>query len=265
MTSGTGPLQEGGCPAAVTHVEHVMGTAVSFRILPSREARLGDVGHLLAEACALLHRADAVFTTWDDRSPVSQLRTGVRTVEQCPPEVAEVLELCSTAKVWSTGWFDPWAMPGGVDLTGLVKGWAADRALAVLRQPAIDAALVNAGGDVAGFGHPSPGARWRVGIRHPWRAEGLAGVVHLDAAVATSASYERGAHLVDPTTGEARARAASATVSGPTLAMADALATGLAVGGDAVMPAIAALSEFEAYLVRPDGSETATPGMPFAD
>lgn len=251
-------------PGAVVHVEHVMGTAVSIRVLPSDANGADDVGHLVAEACAVLHRADEVFTTWDMRSPLSELRAGIRALEQCPPEVAEVLDLCSTARARSTGWFDPWAMPGGVDPTGLVKGWAADRALAVLRQPAVDAALVNAGGDVAGFGRPSPNKRWRVGIRHPWRADALACVVHLDGAVATSATYERGAHLIDPTTGEARARAASATVCGPTLAMADALATGLAVGGDAVLRAIDALPAFEAYLIRPDGSEAATGGMRFA-
>lgn len=264
MTAGTGPLPDVD-PLAVTHVEHVMGTVVSFRVLPSDEVGLDHVGQLLAEACALLHRVDSVFSTWDARSPLSELRAGVRTIEQCPPVVAEVLERCSTAKVWSNGWFDPWAMPGGIDPTGLVKGWAADGALAVLRQPAVDAALVNAGGDVVGFGCPSPGARWRVGIRHPWRADALACVVHLDGAVATSATYERGAHLIDPHTGENRARAASATVCGPTLAMADALATGLAVGGDPVMAAIDALTGYEAYLVRPDGSEASTPGMPFAD
>lgn len=264
MTIGTDPLAHD-APRAVTHVEHVMGTAVSFRIVPGDTVSLARVGHFLRDACAVLHEADAVFSTWDPHSPMSELRSGARTIAQCPPEVAQVLDLCRRARSWSAGWFDPWAMPGGLDPTGLVKGWAVEQGLSLLRRAGIDGALVNGGGDVAGFGHPSPGVRWRVGIRHPWRADALACVIHLDGAVATSATYERGAHLVDPHTGAARARAASATVTGPSLAMADALATALAVGGNEALEAIDALEDYEGYLIGPDGSETATAGMTFAD
>jgi thiamine biosynthesis lipoprotein ApbE len=52
-------------------------------------------------------------------------------------------------------------------------------------------------------------------------------------------------------------------VTGPSLAMADALATALAAAGDAALPAVSALPGYEAYLIRPDGSESATPGLPF--
>jgi hypothetical protein len=34
---------------------------------------------------------------------------------------------CEAAREASDGWFDPWAMPGGYDPTGLVKGWAVDQ------------------------------------------------------------------------------------------------------------------------------------------
>lgn len=251
--------------AAVTHVEHVMGTAVSFRILPADGVPLERVGHLLREACDHLHHVDAVFSTWDPRSPMSEFRRGTRSLEECPEAMAEVLALCETAKSRSMGWFDPWAMPGGVDPTGLVKGWAVERVVAAMHVPDVDAVLVNAGGDVAGFGSPTPGSRWRIGIRHPWRADALACVVELDGAVATSGLYERGAHLVDPRTGTPRARAASATVCGPSLAIADALATALAVGGDEALCAIEQLDAYEGYLIRPDGSEASSAGMAFAD
>jgi len=49
--------------------------------------------------------------------------------------------------------------------------------------------------------------------------------------VATSGTYERGAHIVDPFTGRPRARWRSATVVGPDLDLADALATGLCAAG----------------------------------
>jgi thiamine biosynthesis lipoprotein len=172
--------------------------------------------------------------------------------------VAEVVAECRAARQMSGGWFDPWAMPGGFDPTGLTKGWAVDRALDVLRRSGMAGAMVNGGGDLAAFGSPAPGQRWRVGIRHPWRADALAGIIEVEAAVATSGSYERGTHLTDPATGSPSARAASATVTGPRLAMADALATAVAAGGDEALAVVGAVEGYAAYLIRPDGSEADT-------
>ena len=81
--------------------------------------------------------------------------------------------------------------------------------------------------------------------------------------MATSGSYERGAHLLNPFTGQPASRAASATVTGPSLAMADALATALAAGGDEVLGIVAGLDGYDGYLIRADGSEADTGGIPF--
>ena len=255
----------------VTHAEEVMGTVVSFDVRAHHGSERSVVEDLLPAACSVLHRADAVFSTWKPQSPVSLLRRGDLALAHAPSEVAEVLDLCRLAKRLSRGWFDPWAMPGGVDPTGLVKGWAAEHALARLRTPGVEAALVNAGGDLVAFGRPIADGSWRVGIRHPWRPEALAAVVEVRAAVATSGTYERGEHLVDPHEPGRPARSASATVTGPRLAMADALATALAVGADDVLDAIegagagTGLEGYEAYLVRSDGTERSTAGMAFAE
>lgn len=247
------------------HTEDVMGTVVSFRLDVAPGTEPDEARARVEEACALLHRADDVFSTWKPESPINLLRAGTIALGDAPPEVAEVLELCELARGSSHGWFDPWSMPGGVDPTGLVKGWAASRALDALRVPAVRVAIVNAGGDLVAFGQPSPSGEWRIGIRHPWKPSALACVVRVDAAVATSATYERGDHLVDPWTGTTTSRAASATVTGPDLALADALATALAVGGDEVLPVLAEMDGYEGYLIRHDGTEDATPGMAFAD
>jgi thiamine biosynthesis lipoprotein len=247
--------------------EVVMGTVVSLSIY-APDVPSENVWIAVADARALLHEADAVFSTWKLHSPINQLRRGEISLEQCPPAVGEVLLLCAMARERSDGWFDPWALPGGVDPTGLVKGWAAARALDALRRTGVPAAMVSAGGDVATLGHPEddPTRAWRIGITDAWNRAALAGVVERrgSGAVCTSGTYERGDHLVDPATGEPAARTISATVTGPDMALADALATALAVGGDDALPAIERLDGYEGWLLRPDGSPAATAGWQFA-
>ncbi len=247
----------------IGRAEHVMGTVVSFVVHPG--ARSDAATHAaLARACRTLHEADETFSTWKPQSPVSRLRRGEAPVAELPGEVATVLGLCERAKAASRGWFDPWAMPGGIDPTGLVKGWAAERALGELVLAGMPAAMVSAGGDLAVHDRPSPAEPWRVGIRHPWRVDALACIIEADAAVATSGAYERGEHLIDPHTGQPITRAASATVTGPSLAIADALATALVIAGADEIGFVTALAGYDAYVIGPDGSELASNGIRFA-
>lgn len=240
-----------------------MGTVVSFSV-DAGGASEADVRGSVDAACRLLHRLDGIFTTWSLESPMNRLRRGELTLSEAPPEVRVVLDLCAEARDVSHGWFDPWAMPGGVDPTGLVKGWAVEVACDLVRQSGAAAGLLNGGGDLAGFGKPHASEPWRIGVRHPWDASAFACVVEIDQAIATSGSYERGPHLVDPRGRQPAVAAASATVRGPSLAMADALATALAVGGDAVLALIGELPGYDAYLIRSDATEGATAAMTFA-
>jgi thiamine biosynthesis lipoprotein len=249
---------------ALVHTEPVMGTVVSFHVYAGGgPAAAAAARGAVERACVRLHELDDLFSTWKPDSPMSRFRRGELEGEP-PAELEEVLALCRTAVEWSGGWFDPWRMPGGVDPTGLVKGWTVERVMEVVREAGAEAAMINAGGDVAVLGEPPGGGAWRIGIRHPWRPDGLACVLETAVAVATSGSYERGPHLVDPRDGLPAEAAASATVTGPSLAMADALATALAVGGEEVLAAIAELDGYEGYLIGLDGTEQSTPGIVFA-
>jgi FAD:protein FMN transferase len=219
-------------------------------------------------ASRVLHEADRVFSTWNADSPLSKLRSGRAGPDQLDPadsaHIAEVLERCRLARELTGGAFDPWALPGGVDPTGLVKGWATARALKAFTASGVTTVMINVGGDIAVAGRPD--ARpWRVGIRHPGQPQGLSAVVEVTAAIATSGDYERPGQLIDPTTGRTARVAASATVTGPDLDLADALATGLAVGGHPVLGAIDELPAYEAFLITDSGRHYATPGMLITD
>jgi len=240
-------------------VDHLMGTVASIQVRRGRQSE-EEVEVLLDEACALLHDIDEAFSTWKPESPMSRLRDGRARLGELPVEIPLVLYLCEQAKQLSHGWFDPWALEGGVDPSGLVKGWAAGEALALIRTSGAAAAMVNVGGDIGVFGRAPDGGRWRVGIRHPWRPDALACVIECESAVATSGRYERGEHLVNPF-GAARPSAASATVTGPDLAFADALATALAVAGEEGLEFVAEADGYEGYVIGEDGREATTPGF----
>jgi FAD:protein FMN transferase len=240
-----------------------MGTVVSF-LLRDREETTTEAAEALERAQAKLRRFDDVFSTFKPRSAISRLRRGEIEIEEAPPEVAEVLELCRTARRATDGWFDPWALPGGVDPTGLVKGWAAERALDEFKAAGLPGAMVNAGGDIAMYGRPETGQPWRVGVRHPLAADRLLLVAEIDGpgAVATSGTYERGAHLLNPKTGKPATRLLSATVIGRDLAYADALATAVFVSDGALLERIGELRGYHAVVVDRDGGLRASRGFP---
>ena len=125
-------------------------------------------------------------------------------------------------------------------------------------------AMVNAAGDIASFGQLPTGQPFRIGIADPAAPRRLAEIVELTGAVATSGSYERGPHLIDPHSGLPAARVASASVTGPDLGLADALATGLAVAGPEGLAFVEAIAGFAGLTIGFDGSRQSTPGFPLA-
>ena len=247
----------------IVHVEAVMGTMFSFHVEPG-ECPSGEATAAIASACTRLHELDAIFSTWKPESPMSRVRAGLLDLDDAPREMALVVELCEEARAHSKGWFDPWAMPGGFDPTGLVKGWAAAEALEILRLAGVKAAMVDGGGDIAVLGSPAKTPAWRIGIRHPWRAEALACVLEIDSAVATSGCYERGPHLINTKDGRMLFSTASASVLGANLAICDALATALVVADEEGPELARSLGEYESYLIRSDGTEHASAGIVFA-
>ncbi|MEU2744075.1 FAD:protein FMN transferase, partial [Streptomyces sp. NPDC007095] len=101
-------------PSALRHAEEVMGTVFSFDV---RGGEPTAVRTALEEAVTQLHRVDEVFSTYREDSQISRLARGELTVEECDPEVAEVLGLCAEAERVSDGWFSS-TYEGRLDPTG---------------------------------------------------------------------------------------------------------------------------------------------------
>ena len=149
-----------------------------------------------------------------------------------------------------------------VDLGGIGKGYAADRALTAMFKiaPRVRGGLVDLGGDIAVSGAPPEGGPWRIAVADPRRPGETLSVLALDGGgIATSGRDARRFgpgrslhHLIDPETGEsALAGPLSVTVVAPDAAQAEAAATTLAIAG---------LGEAEAFVaVRPELSALYVP------
>ncbi len=128
-----------------------------------------------------------------------------------------------------------------LDLGGIAKGYAVDKAVVILKQERIKSALVNAGGDIYAFGIPQESKGWQIALQHPRKPDAILTVLEIqDKAVATSGDYQRYVkisgqrynHIIDPRTGYPCADVpASVTVLAADCLSADALATSLFVLG----------------------------------
>ena len=241
-----------------------MGTVVTIDIFGENYHDPLQIARSVDAAEGILREADEVFSTWKPQSPLSRLRRGELTIGEVPTVIADVLDECRIAKRVSRGWFDPWSIPGGVDPTGLVKGWAAQRALDPLRELDLTGVLINAAGDIASFGGPVHGEPFRIGVVCPGDLKRLACVVESPGAVASSGTYERGNHLVNPFTG-ASISTVSATVTGPELGLADALATALAVAGRVGLEFFSSLKNYEGLVIDTTDNVYASEGFPMAE
>lgn len=220
-------------------VEHVMGMPISVAL---RGRHAGDAVAVAAwdAVIAELRQVDAVFSTYRPDSVISRLGRAELDLAACPPEVAEVLDLAEQARIESAGAFEIRlaAVAAGVPLdpSGVVKGWAVQRAARHLARLDDTDHCLSAGGDmvchVAAPGRPS----WRIGIEDPHAPERLVARLPVrSAAVATSGATHRGTHIVDPRTGRPPVGIASVTVVAATLTWADIDATAAyAHGADAL-------------------------------
>ncbi|MEN3357042.1 MAG: FAD:protein transferase [Mycobacteriales bacterium] len=236
-------------------VEQVMGLPVSVHVRGDA-ARSAAVARAVAELYRSLRRDDERFSTYRAGSEVSALRRGELAVPS--PDMREVLRLCGEARARTGGAFDA-DLPTGFDPSGLVKGWAVERAAAPLRVAAAGSDwLVNAGGDI--LLHAEAGRAWLVGVEDPRHRATTLGVARLRrGAIATSGGAHRGAHIIDPGTGgPVRHGVLAATVVAPTLLWADVYATAAYVRGEQALGWLRRTPGIRALLVRADGTLVST-------
>lgn len=153
------------------------------------------------------------------------------------------------------------------------KGYAADKAKALLMSKEVKAGIINASGDLTTWGTKSNGENWMVGITNPLEKEKVfAWLPVIESSVATSGNYEKFisfggekySHIIDPRTGYPTKGISSVTIFAKKVELCDALATAVFVlGRDTGMHLVNQLNGVEAVIVDSDNKIHKTNGITF--
>ncbi len=215
---------------------------------------------LLAEVFAWFDAVDARFSTYRADSEICRFNRGEIAEVDLSGDMSEVFALAKRTGEEAQGYFNMRRPDGSVDPSGIVKGWAIQKAAQMLHDAGTQNFFVDAGGDIQAHGLNEEGEDWRVGIRSPFQLSEIIKVVTpRGQGMATSGNYIRGAHIWNPhAPRETLADVVSITVIGPDVLEADRFATAaFAMGADGVY-FIESLPGFEAYQVNAQGLATQT-------
>ncbi len=158
-----------------------------------------------------------------------------------------------------------------IDVGGVGKGYAADRAVEVMRRAGAKGGVVALSGDIKTFGILADRNGFPVGIRHPREEGALIAMIDLnDEAISTAGDYERfferdGVryhHILDPQTLQPARACQSVTVIAKEGTMADGLDTGIFVlGPEQGMALVERLPNVEAIIIDQEGKITVSSGL----
>ena len=206
-----------------------------------------------------LRDVDAKFSTYKQDSEVSRLQRGEMVLAECSDEIQDIAGRCAAARELTGGLFDATRPDGTWDPSGLVKGWAAERAARHLAAVTDLDWCLNAGGDVVVISPSS--VPFVVGIQDPTNdLRATASIAVAGGGIATSGTAARGAHLYNPLTRRRVTRSGSISVAGPSLERADLLATAAFVLEEHPLDFIVRFDGYEALEIGPGSGMRSTAG-----
>lgn len=204
-------------------------------------------------------RVDQQFSPFIDTSEVSRINRHELKESEYSAEMVEILEIAQKTKVETNNYFDVWHN-GSFDPSGIVKGWAIQKA-AKMMHGYTDDFYIDAGGDIQVHGASDKRIPWRIGIRNPFnRHENIAVVSLSNHAVATSGTAIRGQHIYDPVSDKPLTDIISLSVVAPKILDADRMATAAFAMGKKGIAFIEKLNGYEGCMVSKDNRVTMTSG-----
>lgn len=204
---------------------------------------------------------DETFSTYKPTSEISRINNGDITETDYSADMKAIFALAEKTKQETNGYFDIWRRDGTRDPSGIVKGWAIDRAARMLHDKGFRHYYVEAGGDIQVAGKNAEGKDWKIGIRNPFNQDEIIKTVYgKNNGIATSGTYIRGQHIYNPHDTHDRPinDIVSLTVIGPNIYEADRFATAAFAMGKEGIKFIEAQEGLEGYMINCDGIATYT-------
>lgn len=235
----------------------IMGMPVQLEIVD--ESATSDAYEAVFD---YLRAVDERFSTYKDTSEISRINRGELTEQEYSKEMKEVFALAEKTREETDGYFNIRRPDGSIDPSGLVKGWAIQKAAELLRAKGYKNFYLEVAGDIQTEGKNAEGKEWSIGIRNPFARDEIVKVVYPRGnGVATSGTYIRGAHLYNPKSQITEFPFSSFTVIGPTIYDADRFATAAFVRGEEGLLWIEQLDGYEGYAIDTKGIAHMTSGF----
>jgi thiamine biosynthesis lipoprotein len=210
---------------------------------------------------------DKKFSTYKKGSEISKINRGEITEQYYSEEMKEVFRLAEETKKETNGYFDIKTPEKMIDPSGIVKGWAINKAGRILKKEGYKNFYIDVGGDIEVVGKNINNEPWKIGIRNPLKIEEIVKVLSIkNKGVATSGTYERGEHIYNPkeekqSDAQKNCKILSLTVIGPNIYEADRFATAAFAMGKNGISFIENLPGFEGYMINENGTATLTTGL----
>jgi len=240
--------------------DHVIGTSLDLVVWSRnpKEARCAEAA-ILAE----IERLASILNTRNPRSEIAML--GESSTLPRSRELREVFAAYAWWEKQTRGLLSirPAGPTSPPNVDALGKAYIIDRAVAAARiaAPAMDGLLLNIGGDIASWGRAQEIMVADPNTPHD-NANPIAIVAIRNAAIATSGTYARGAHLLDARTGRPAPQGVSATVIARNALTANALATALCVtSAEEGLRLVESTPGAEALRISPNGAQQRTSGF----
>jgi len=243
----------------------IMGMPITIHIVDS-QATAADISSLFD----YFTWVDETFSTYKKNSEISRINRGLLLSGEYSQDMQSIFALCEQTKQETQGYFDMF-YEGKYDPSGVVKGWAIQKAYELLLKKEFINFFIDAGGDIQASGKNGHGHPWKIGIRNPFnRQEHIKVLSIANQGVATSGTYIRGEHIYDPkedskftlpNSRTAKSTIVSLTVIGPRVLDADRFATAAFAMGEKGIYFIEALEGFEGYMIDEKGTATMTSGF----
>jgi len=198
------------------NVQTIMGIPISIDIPKGNDK-------IFVESFAIFSEIDNRFSTYKKDSEVSNFNKGTISLKDCSDNFKTIYAKCLQLKKETNGYFDAFYNKK-YDPSGYVKGYAIDQVANFLIQKGYNEFLINAGGDIIAYSNS--GKAWKIGITNPNDTKKILAHLEVDSiAIATSGTYERGDHIIDPITDKKPVFFKSVTIFGPSILIADVYAT----------------------------------------